>query len=220
MTGIFREDCWTIRWILIIAIVILAAFCFVTRNSSPSFKAPATLAGATFEDLLDAICWIESRGDANVVGDFKYFDTWEDANNWRTRNGNIADDMIVMDCGYEVNCPNLKIYIPQAIGAYQIHKIYVDDVNRILKFHKWQSVYSPALHYDYKDRWNKYLSRQMVYIYLRHYGEDKSLEDMARIHNGGPDGRKKKSTEEYWQKVKNRMAKKYFTKTGEPNGNN
>ena len=36
MTGIFREDCWLIRWILIVAIIILAIFCFVTRKSSPS----------------------------------------------------------------------------------------------------------------------------------------------------------------------------------------
>ncbi len=39
MKGIFREDCWLIRLILIIAIIILAIFCFVTRKSSSSNEA-------------------------------------------------------------------------------------------------------------------------------------------------------------------------------------
>jgi hypothetical protein len=42
----------------------------------------------------------------------------------------------------------------------------------------------------------------MAHIYLQHYGKGRSIEDMARIHNGGPDGWKKKCTEQYWLKVK------------------
>ena len=213
MKGIFREDCWLIRLILIIAIIILAIFCFVTRKSSPSIAPATPPAGATFEDLLNAIEWVESRGDANAVGGFKYFDTWEDANNWRARNGSIADDMIVMDCGYEVNCPNLKIYIPQAIGAYQITKKYVDDVNRILKARHWRAEAVYPI-YTYEDRWDRGKSHEMTEVYIIYYGWplDKSYwssmdlyEVMARIHNGGPDGWKKKSTEEYWQLIKARM---------------
>ncbi len=54
-----HEDCWLIEWILVVAIIILAIFCFVIRNSSPSFKAPATPAGAyipTVFELQTALC--------------------------------------------------------------------------------------------------------------------------------------------------------------------
>ena len=43
---------------------------------------------------------------------------------------------------------------------------------------------------------------------MKRYATEKRLgrpvtqEDIARIHNGGPNGYKKKSTEKYWQKVK------------------
>ena len=68
-----------------------------------------------------------------------------------------------------------------AHGAYQLHKIYVDDVNRILG----RKVYT------YADRMNRQKSRQMVTIYLNHYGKGLSLIDKARIHNGGSTGHKK-----------------------------
>jgi len=105
------------------------------------------------DNLLDAIEFVESRGQSDAVGD----------------KGN-------------------------AVGAYQIWKIYVDDVNRILGQDK----------YSYDDRWDKGKSREMVRVYLRHYGKG-SLESMARIHNGGPNGWKKESTKKYWLKVKARM---------------
>ena len=181
------EDTKLIKGILIIAIIILAIFCYVTRKSSPFFKAPeinsfssTELSGATFEDLLDAIEWVESRGDANAVGD----------------NG-------------------------KAIGSFQIHKIYVDDINRINKL-KHIDKYSSPLQWEYYHRENRPCSRIMVREYLGYYATNKRIgrkptfEDMARIHNGGPDGWKSPSTEKYWLKVKDRMTAKYFTKSGEP----
>lgn len=86
-----------------------------------------------------------------------------------------------------------------AVGMYQIHKIYVDDVNRIAN-----------TSYTYNDRFNKEKSLEMVKIYLNHYskvyknktGKEATNEVKARIHNGGPDGWSKKSTERYWKKVK------------------
>ena len=141
----------------------------------------------TLDNLLDAIEWVESRGDANAVGDGE-----------------------------------------AAIGAYQIHKIYVDDVNRILtiwkvrlneiftNYHKQypdpnniKSVdFEP---YTYEDRWNKIHSRFMTEVYLTYYTplDDKlniDLEAAARIHNGGPNGWKKESTKKYWEKVKARLG--------------
>jgi len=109
---------------------------------------------ASFLDLLDAIEWVESKGDADAVGD----------------NGN-------------------------AVGAYQIWKIYVDDVNRILG----KKIFT------YEDRWNKEKSRGMVATYLSHYGG--TFEEMARKHNGGPQGHKKESTKKYWEKVKERLER-------------
>jgi len=84
-----------------------------------------------------------------------------------------------------------------AIGAYQIHKICVDDVNRILGRQA----------FVYEDRYNPEKSREMVVFYLGHYATEQRIgrlptfKDMARIHNGGPNGWKKKSTEKYWRKI-------------------
>lgn len=89
-----------------------------------------------------------------------------------------------------------------AHGAYQIHKIYVDDVNRIA-----------GTHYTYKDRTDKQKSREMVRLYLAYYGNlyvkdtKKRITDevLARIHNGGPYGWRKKATDHYWAKIKRQL---------------
>jgi soluble lytic murein transglycosylase-like protein len=87
----------------------------------------------------------------------------------------------------------------KAVGLLQLHKIYVDDVNRIVGKKK----------YSYADRWNPQKSVEMTVIYLRHYGEryerlterEATYEILARIHNGGPDGWEKPSTNKYWKKI-------------------
>ena len=115
----------------------------------------------TFDDLLDAIEWVESKGDANAIGD----------------NG-------------------------RAVGAYQIYPCYVEDV-------RWG--YGHRGRFEDDDRLSKKKSRVMVRCYLSQYatyyklGRYPTLEDFARIHNGGPNGWKKDSTEPYWQKVKARI---------------
>lgn len=116
----------------------------------------------TTNDLLDAIEWVESKGDADAVG--------EDGE----------------------------------IGAYQITKQYVDDVNRIIIDNRWR-----IATFSYKDRSDKVKSREMVKIYIEYWGgmymDSWKLEKYARIHNGGPDGWKKESTLPYWEKVKARL---------------
>ena len=90
----------------------------------------------------------------------------------------------------------------EAVGRYQIHKIYVDDVNRIA-----------GTSYSYDDRYDPVKSKQMVIIYLTHYGDfytrvtgkTPTAEVLARIHNGGPYGYRKKETTKYWNKVKKRI---------------
>ena len=85
------------------------------------------------------------------------------------------------------------------VGLLQIHKCVVDDVN---KFYK--------TNYDYSDRKDPIKSKSMFRLYARywavHYekstGQKATLEVIARIWNGGPDGWKKKATDTYWEKVK------------------
>ncbi len=154
----------------------------------------------TFDDLLDAIEWVESRGDANSVGDYKVVEHYE-------------------TCSHSPSCPDWHICngthcmiagVYRAVGAYQLTKIYVDDVNRILviwwkslnkifenynKLHpdpnNIKSVHSDP--YTYEDRWDRDYSRFMTEVYLTYYAPldnsmDINLEATARIHNGGPDG--------------------------------
>ncbi len=74
-----------------------------------------------------------------------------------------------------------------ACGLYQIRRIYVDDVNKILS----------RKAFSYSDRWDKAKSEQIIIIYLRHYATAKRLGytptwfDCAATHNGGPNGARK-----------------------------
>ena len=144
--------------LITVTCAITIAFCNALHH--PSEVASIKSATFTFDGLLDAIEWVESKGDPCAVGD----------------NGN-------------------------AVGAYQIHKIYVDDVNRIIQ--KDGVGHIKNLRFTYIDRTNKKKSRVMAWIYLNHYGG--TFEEMGRKHNGGPQGHKKESTKAYWVKVKARM---------------
>ena len=92
----------------------------------------------------------------------------------------------------------------KAVGAYQLWKTYVDDVNNILKNK------GSKIRFTYNDRFNAHKSRVMTLIYLKHYGKvyerktGKVATDeiLAKIHNGGPNGWKKQATEKYWNKIK------------------
>ena len=120
------------------------------------------------------------------------------------------------------NDPNAVGDEGRAVGLYQIHQIYVIDVNRILG----KDIYT--IH----DRLDPIKSRDMTIIYIQHYAGVKAgpekrdkmqlWEKMARIHNAGPDGwrndphwfvrnrgytleqAKKKiaNTKAYWERVK------------------
>ncbi len=165
---------------IIVALCLWAAYgivkVFSTLPESGLAGSQSVGPARTFDDLLDAIEWVESKGDANVVGDGG-----------------------------------------KAIGSFQIHKIYVDDVNRIICKHRMR-----LSTFRYADRYDKDKSRIMVIIYLEEYaggytGEDFYTgvvlgdwqpEKMARVHNGGPDGWKKDCTTPYWEKVKARLDAK------------
>jgi len=94
----------------------------------------------------------------------------------------------------------------QAAGPYQIRPIYLQDVNRIRKL---QGL-SP---FAAQDRYDLEKATQMVVTYLSWYGRPSRLHhlasyaDLARIHNGGPNGWKKESTRNYAERVMRIMHK-------------
>lgn len=91
----------------------------------------------------------------------------------------------------------------KAIGMAQIHKVCVDDVNRILGENR----------YTYADRKSPSKSKEMMRVYLSYYGaryerltkKKVTSTVLAKIWNGGPDGWKKQATVAYAKKVLKRM---------------
>lgn len=83
-----------------------------------------------------------------------------------------------------------------AIGVYQIWKSYWKDARQTSSI---GGVYNDCFTPDYADR--------VVRAYMKRYATEKRLgrevtqEDIARIHNGGPNGYKKNATVKYWKKV-------------------
>ena len=136
------------------AVSVVLTFC-VVRAVVDRVPTAEQSSEVTMGDLLDAIEWVESKGDSNAIGD--------------------GGD---------------------AVGAYQIHKIFVRDCNRIL---------GREVH-TYTDRLNKIKSREMAKIYLKYYGG--TTEEMVRKFNGGPQGHKKQATLKYWLKIKSRLESK------------
>ena len=93
----------------------------------------------------------------------------------------------------------------KAVGAYQIHEIYVKDANRI-----------SGKSYTLEDRYDEKKSLEMVKIVTTYYGnyykkktgKEVTPEIIARIHNGGALGWNKSSTISYWNKVKSKLIER------------
>lgn len=91
----------------------------------------------------------------------------------------------------------------KAVGILQLHKVYVDDANRIVGYKK----------YNYNDRYDVLKSEEMTRIVLTHYGKryerktGKRCTDeiLARIHNRGYSQWSDKLGERYWSRVKQFM---------------
>ncbi len=95
----------------------------------------------------------------------------------------------------------------KAIGPYQIHRSYYDDAVRA----------NPSLkdngktYEDCKGVGSTAYSEDVISSYMGKYategrlGREPTDEDIARIHNGGPNGYKNSATETYWQKVKKHL---------------
>lgn len=65
-----------------------------------------------------------------------------------------------------------------ALGILQIKKIYVDEVNRILKLRKSKK------RYKYSDRLNIQKSKEMFEIYQSHHNPKRNINKAIKIHRG------------------------------------
>ena len=84
----------------------------------------------------------------------------------------------------------------RALGPFQIHKVYWADV-------------APQIGGRYQDVTDYKYARKVMIAYFLKYAKDalqnKDWEKLAKIHNGGPKGHKKTSTDKYWTKVKSHL---------------
>ena len=92
-----------------------------------------------------------------------------------------------------------------------------DNGNAIGPYQIWRSYWKDAVEYDptiggkYEDCFNRDYAERIVNAYMDRYANERRLgrtptfEDIARIHNGGPNGHKKRATIKYWEKVLDRL---------------
>jgi hypothetical protein len=84
----------------------------------------------------------------------------------------------------------------KAFGILQIWEVVIIDVNR-----------AKGTAYTHADAFDPAKAREICRAYLsiyateRRLGRKPTMEDAARIWNGGPNGYKKDATNKYWQKV-------------------
>ena len=88
------------------------------------------------------------------------------------------------------NNPSVKGDGGEASGVYQIHRAYWADGTRFL-----------GVDWGYEQAADPAKAREVVRAYLLHYGRGCSLLEMARIHNGGPNGHRKPSTLDYARRI-------------------
>ena len=87
-----------------------------------------------------------------------------------------------------------------AYGCLQLHAAYVQDASEYAR-QDW----------THEDAFDPETAKQIVRAYMARYatkkrlGREPTYSDLARIHNGGPQGFKKTATDKYWQKVKKKL---------------
>jgi hypothetical protein len=86
----------------------------------------------------------------------------------------------------------------KAIGPYQIWKAYWQDA---VEFDK-------SIGGEYQDCMKKAYAEKIVRAYWKRYApKSATLEQLARIHNGGPRGHLNPNTIKYWNKIKKELVK-------------
>ena len=84
------------------------------------------------------------------------------------------------------------------LGCLQIRPVVVRDLNRIAKRQRF-TLEDRRLHCKSVEMFRAYMDQ---YATAERIGREPTLEDMARIWNGGPRGYSKLQTLAYWSKVR------------------
>ncbi len=114
-------------------------------------------------------------------------------------NADIDDQCLACICQVESNCSPIGCkwdVTSLSCGYYQLKKDY------------WTDCGSPGDSFETCAA-DKDCSEECVRAYMTRYakrctgGREPTCEDYARIHNGGPNGCKRSSTDGYWAKVSN-----------------
>lgn len=86
----------------------------------------------------------------------------------------------------------------KAYGCLQIRKPYVDDVNRVFgtKYIAQECLGNRALSISLLKRY------MTIYATAKRLGRAVTAQDIARIHNGGPNGWRRAATLVYWNRVR------------------
>jgi hypothetical protein len=110
----------------------------------------------------------------------------------------LIDALIQVESGGDDHAVGDLDLAHKAYGCLQIRQPYVDDVNRVFgsKYKAEDCLGNrPLSIYVF----NKYMR---IWATEERLGHFPTLEELARMHNGGPYGHKRKSTLAYWEKVK------------------
>jgi hypothetical protein len=107
----------------------------------------------------------------------------------------------LLDAMYTVESTRGRILVGdegKAIGPYQIWKAYWQDA---VEFDK-------TIGGKYEDCMNKAYAEKIVRAYWKRYApKGATIEQLARIHNGGPRGHLNANTIKYWNKIKKELSK-------------
>ena len=129
----------------------------------------------------------------------------------------LLDAIMMMESRGNLNAGgDEKGGVHRAIGPYQIWKVYYDDAVQ-----KDPTLKADGMKYENcKGEGSKEYSEKVVQAYMNRYatearlGHEVTFIDIARIHNGGPDGYKKDVTRKYWDGEPGRKGVKDFLPKG------
>ena len=150
------------------------------RRLRPRTRRSAGIAGVA----LLTVVWFSGGGEVEAS-----IETWD--------RRALLDAIRFVESGNRKNVPDGDN--GKAIGPYQIHKVYWIDANQ----------FDRSLGGTYQDCRQPAYAERVIDAYMRRYikepWEAGEGETIAKVHNGGPKGYKKRATERYWQRVKKRL---------------
>jgi len=119
-----------------------------------------------------------------------------------TPSDRLIDALVKVESNGDANAVGDKDALgrPRALGCLQIWSVVVQDVNEVSR-----------VKYTHADAFEPAKARAICRAYLSIYctakrlGRTPTMEDAARIWNGGPNGHRKPATVKYWQKVAARL---------------